>query len=49
MNTELLNEEIVTVADLHKLENEADTAGYEAPCTYTCSWTCWITSFAEQA
>ncbi len=43
-----LNEEILTVADLHKLENDEDTADAAAPCTYTCSWTCWFTSFAEQ-
>lgn len=43
-----LTEEIVAVADLHKLAQEEETAGYEAPCTYTCSWTCWFTSFAEQ-
>jgi hypothetical protein len=33
------------VVDLQKLEVEEAYASALAPCTYTCSWTCWITSF----
>ena len=41
-----LNEEIVTVADLQKLDSE-DSAELERDCTWTCAWTCGWTGSVE--
>jgi hypothetical protein len=45
-NIELLEEEIVTVSDLHKLDSE-DSAELDRDCTWTCAWTCGWTGVAE--
>ena len=46
-NIELLEEEIVTVADLQKLDSE-DSADLDRDCTWTCAWTCGWTGIAVE-
>ncbi|MCA0350565.1 MAG: hypothetical protein LCH85_01085 [Chloroflexi bacterium] len=46
--TLLIDEEVVSVAELHKFEGEGDTAADAADCTWTCAWTCAWTGVVEQ-